>query len=262
MKRLKYILIAALCMFFLNIGVAASVGADDGADVKLGEKIYTHRCMPCHGKKGDGNGAVGVLRKQELSGRVLEIRPRDFTLGLYRFRTTSSGCLPTDDDLLATITNGVPRSFMTSLKDLPLEERKALRAYIKTFSSRFAEDQSCDAIKTVKPPWVGSPDSVIQGKTIYKNMKCWECHGETGKGDGTKSNDIKDDWGFPILPFNFLTGELKRGSTPEAIYMTFTSGLDGTGMPSYEDTLNEEKRWHLVSYTLKLMGKLDKKKEH
>ncbi len=250
-------------MFFLNIGVTATtVKAGDGADVKPGEKLYNTRCAPCHGKKGDGNGAAGVLRKEEAGGRILEIRPRDFTLGLYRFRTTSSGCLPSDDDLLRTITNGIPRSFMTNLKDLPLEERKALREHIKTFSSRFTEDQPCEPIKAIRPPWVGSEDSVKKGKVVYKDMKCWECHGETGKGDGTKSNDIKDDWGFQILPFNFLTGDLKKGSAPEDIYMTFTTGLDGTGMPSYEDTLNEERRWHLVSYTLKLMGKLDKKKGH
>ncbi|KJU87161.1 hypothetical protein MBAV_000646, partial [Candidatus Magnetobacterium bavaricum] len=46
------------------------------------------------------------------------------------------------------------------------------------------------------------------------------------------------------------------------INTTFTSGLDGTGMPSYQDTLKEDDRWHLVSYTLKLMGKLDKGKAH
>ena len=91
---------------------------------------------------------------------------------------------------------------------------------------------------------------------IYKDMKCWECHGNEGKGDGTKANDLKDDWGDKILPFNFTTGTLKRGSSPENVYLTFTTGLDGTGMPSYEDSLNEEDRWHLVSYTLKLMGKV------
>ncbi|MCG6550923.1 MAG: cytochrome c [Candidatus Magnetominusculus sp. LBB02] len=258
MERLKYILIVAVCMLFLG---AAAAKAEDG-DAKKGETLYNMRCLVCHGKKGDGNGAAGVLRKEELSGRVLEIRPRDFTLGLFRFRTTASGCLPSDDDLLNTITNGFPRSFMTNLKSLPVEERKALRAYIKTFSSRFAEDPPCEPIKAVKPKWVGTDDSVKKGQVVYKNMKCWECHGETGKGDGPKSNDIKDDWGFPILPFNFLTGELKRGSTPEAIYLTFTTGLDGTGMPSYEDSLNEESRWNLVSYTMKLMGKLDKKEAH
>jgi mono/diheme cytochrome c family protein len=85
-------------------------------------------------------------------------------------------------------------------------------------------------------------------------MKCWECHGNEGKGDGSKADELKDDWGDKILPFDFTTGALKRGSSPENVYITFSTGLDGTGMPSYADSLKEDDRWHLVSYTLKLMG--------
>lgn len=101
---------------------------------------------------------------------------------------------------------------------------------------------------------MGSPESVAKGEQVWKNMKCWECHGEQGKGDGTKSETIKDDMKRPILPFDFTIGALKRGSAPEDIYLAYTTGLDGTGMPSYEDSLNEEDRWNLVSYTQKLMG--------
>ncbi|MBF0339096.1 MAG: c-type cytochrome [Nitrospirae bacterium] len=249
-------LMLLLCVMLLS--ASAVFAEDDEALIKQGEKVYKVRCMVCHGKQGDGKGAVGVLRKSEASGRIIEIRPRDFTMGLYRFRSTATGCLPSDDDLLYIITNGIPRSFMPNLKDVPVDDLKAVRSYLKSFSSRFQEEQPCDPIVTKQPAWVGSADSVNKGKAIYKNMKCWECHGETGKGDGSKSEEIKDDWGEQILPFNFQTGDLKKGSRPQDIYMTFTSGLDGTGMPSYQDTLNEDDRWHLVSYTLKLMGKLDK----
>ncbi|MBF0318056.1 MAG: c-type cytochrome [Nitrospirae bacterium] len=254
--RFYGILMLLLCMMLLC--AAPVVAAEDEAQVKHGEKVYKVRCMVCHGKNGDGKGAAGVLRKEEATGRIIDIRPRDFTMGLYRFRTTATGCLPSDDDLLYIITNGIPRSFMPSLKEVPVDDLKAVRSYVKSFSSRFQEEQPCEAIVTKAPGWVGSADSVNKGKAIYKNMKCWECHGETGKGDGSKSEDIKDDWGEQILPFNFQTGDLKKGSRPQDIYMTFTSGLDGTGMPSYQDTLNEDDRWHLVSYTLKLMGKLNK----
>ncbi|MBF0565791.1 MAG: c-type cytochrome [Nitrospirae bacterium] len=259
----KYVLTAPLYALLASILFAClfpvpEVRADDDARRKSGEKIYGVRCLVCHGKAGDGKGPAGILRKEEASGRVLEVRPRDFTLGLFKFRSTSTGCLPTEDDLLHTISNGIPRSFMPPLKELPDGEKKALEAYIKTFSSRFTEESPCKPVAAKMPQWVGSEQSVAKGKKIYKDMKCWECHGETGKGDGPKSNDIKDDWGNQILPFNFTTGDLKRGSSPENIYITFTTGLDGSGMPAYEDSLSEEARWDLVSYTLKIMGRLDK----
>jgi mono/diheme cytochrome c family protein len=84
-------------------------------------------------------------------------------------------------------------------------------------------------------------------------MECWECHGSELKGDGSKSDKLKTDAGNKILPFDFTTGALKRGSSPENVYLTFTTGLDGSPMPSYEDSLEEEDRCHLVSYTLELM---------
>ena len=91
------------------------------------------------------------------------------------------------------------------------------------------------------------------GKKQYELMKCGECHGHDGKGYGPSSDTLKDDSGNKSWPFDFTTGALKRGSSAENVYLTFTTGLDGTPMPSYEDVLEEEKRWHLVSYTLELM---------
>lgn len=239
--------------------------ADDAAyeaQLEAGEKVYEVRCLLCHGAEGDGAGLIGAIRRVEMNGRMLEIMPRDLTLGVYRFRTTPTGCLPDDSDLLAMINNGVSRSFMPSHKELLTEDDgRAVAEYIKTFSERFEEEDPCDPIAVEMPDWMGNDLSIAKGEKIYKNMKCWECHGDKGTGDGPKAEELKDDWGKQILPFNFATGDLKRGSSPENVYITFTTGLDGTGMPSYEDSLNEEDRWHLVSFTLKLMGKLDKE-EH
>jgi mono/diheme cytochrome c family protein len=134
------------------------------------------------------------------------------------------------------------------------EELRGVTEYVMTFSDRFEEEDLCDQITAVIPEYLGSPKSIDKGKEVYKRMKCFDCHGDDGKGNGPKANDIKDDWGKKILPFNFVAGNLKRGSSAENIYMTFTTGLDGSGMPSYEDSLTEEERWHIVSFTMKLMG--------
>ncbi len=225
-----------------------------GAAIDSGKKVYQERCLICHGAKGNGQGPAGVLRRAEKNGRVIEIYSRDFTTGVFKFRTTSTGCMPTDDDILRTISDGIERSFMPAHKEtLSSEEKEAVKEYIKTFSEWWEEEEPCETIAAKKPEWIGSLTSAEKGKRIYKEMKCWECHGHEGKGDGPGANDLKDDWGHKTLPFNFTTGDLKRGSSPENVYITFTTGLDGTGMPSYEDSIKEEDRWHLVSYTLKLM---------
>ncbi|MBF0542338.1 MAG: c-type cytochrome [Nitrospirae bacterium] len=280
LQCISYILIMVFSLLIFSIA-AAEEGAlkapqDDGknavsVDVKkdvqdagnneaqltLGKKLFGERCVVCHGASGNGKGPAGVIKVMEKSGRVLEIHPRDLTSGTFKFRTVSTGCLPLDEDLLRTITDGILKSFMPDAKVLKLDERKALVAYVKTFSPRFTAEEPCKQIAAKMPKWVGSKDSIVKGEALYKKMKCPDCHGNDGSGNGPKSNDIVDDWGNKILPFNFRTGNLKRGSTPDNVYLTFTTGLDGSGMPSYEDSLKDEERWNLVSFTLKLMNKAE-----
>lgn len=237
----------------------AAVGRVHAADektIELGKKVFQQRCIICHGEKGDGKGLVGIIHRVQKKGSVHDIFPRDFTTGVFRFRTTPTGCLPTDDDLLRVVSNGIPRSYMPSFVDVPTDERKAVIQYIKTFAKRWKEEEPCASIAVNKPAFVGTPESIAKGKELYKKMKCWECHGEEGRGDGPKSDKLKDDWGNKVLPFDFTSGATKMGFSPENVFLAYSTGLDGSGMPSYEDSISEQDRWHIVSYTLVLMGRI------
>ena len=143
---------------------------------------------------------------------------------------------------------------MPSHTDVSPEERKAVIEYIKTFSKRWQEEERGTALDFPKPPkYVGSSDSITRGKKLYKDYGCFNCHGETGRGDGPSSEVLEDNWGDKILAFDFSSGPLKGGSGPMEIYRTFVTGLDGTPMPSYEDSLDEQQRWDLVSFCMELM---------
>ena len=37
--------------------------------------------------------------------------------------------------------------------------------------------------------------TLAQGKQLYREMKCWECHGDEGRADGPSTSTLKDDWG-------------------------------------------------------------------
>jgi hypothetical protein len=74
-----------------------------------------------------------------------------------------------------------------------------------------------------------------------------------GRGDGERAGEIDDDWGFPIMPADLHLGwKLKGGGSAREIYLRLKSGLDGTPMPSYSETLNEEELWQLALYTASL----------
>lgn len=244
--------LTALVFLLLAMSLAPMASAQD---TERGKAVYASRCVICHGDKGDGMGLIGIVHRAQANGIVVTIYPRDFTAGVFKFRSTPSGTLPTDDDLMRTITEGISRSGMPSHTDLPEADRLHVISYIKTFSQRWERDEPGEPLAIGDAPaYVGSPESVNRGVNVYATMQCFQCHGETGVGDGPASPELEDSWGDKILPFDFTSGPLKGGSSPEMIYRTFMTGLDGTPMPSYEPAMPEEQdRWDLVSYCLRLM---------
>jgi mono/diheme cytochrome c family protein len=53
----------------------------------------------------------------------------------------------------------------------------------------------------------------------------------------------------PIKPFNFHDEtSFKCGSSDQDLYKIFMTGLDGSPMPSYADTVKPDQAWNLVFY--------------
>jgi len=228
------------------------------AVLEQGAAIYFRRCSFCHGLLGDGEGPAA---------KYLDPRPRDFTLGTFKFRTTKSGELPTNEDLFRTVSRGLQGTAMQAFDSdlikngLDEDERWAVIAYIKTFAQEF-DDPDFDPVKTDKVialPATRSPqnqETIAKGKAVFERAKCWSCHGKLGRGDGNKEFR-EDDWGFPIRIRNVThPWKIKAGSEVEDIYMRFTSGISGTPMPSFVKSLNEEDRWNLATYIKSLQHNL------
>ena len=213
----------------------------------LGRRVYETRCVGCHGAKGDGNGPAATF---------LTPRPRDFTLGVFKFRTTPSGSLPTDGDLFRTVTRGVRWTAMPTWHELGDKERLAVVAFIKTFSKRWKEERPEPALAIGDPPRA-TPELVARGKELYQKAKCFQCHGQGGKGDGPSAAELKDDFGFPIRPADFTRGQFKGGGGVRDIFRTMSLGLDGAPMPSFADSMSEEERWAISYYVLSLSAWMD-----
>lgn len=98
--------------FIFMLGMTSRVNPAE-TDQPLGENVYRENCAACHGTKGDGKGPEAAR---------LATKPRNFISGIYKFRTTPSGSLPTDQDIFRTITRGVRTTSM--LPQLQLSERE------------------------------------------------------------------------------------------------------------------------------------------
>ena len=213
--------------------------------LERGQTLYARYCAFCHGDEGDGQGRLSEW---------LDTKPRDFTAGKYKFRSTIGTSLPTDTDLFRTVTRGVPGTSMPSWSMLSPDDRWALVHFIKTFSQRFEKEQPSAPMAISEPP-EATDEVLAQGKDLYKQAGCHSCHGLSGHGDGPSAATLKDDWGRSIRPFSFTSGRpLKSGRTVSDLYRIVMSGFPGTPMPGFGEVLPPEMAWALASYVDSLRG--------
>ncbi|HSF33032.1 MAG TPA: c-type cytochrome [Candidatus Tectomicrobia bacterium] len=213
--------------------------AKEAPDVlRRGRQVYEANCIMCHGSHGDGQG---------VAAHMFRVPPRDFRQGLFKFRSTPSGALPTDSDLLQTVTHGVRWTGMVGRPDLSEADRRAVVHYLKTFSPRFAAEPPALSVAVPRPP---PPSQALleQGRRLYDEAGCAQCHGEGARGDGPAATGLKDDWGWPTRPSDLTWRPLKRGSSVEGLYLSLVTGLAGTPMPSYGEALASQDIWALVAY--------------
>jgi cytochrome c oxidase cbb3-type subunit 2 len=228
--------------FPYQIAASGSASFRTEASVEHGKEVFKQRCEGCHGEKGDGKGQAAKF--------FVRAKPRDFTSGTFKFRTTPSGSLPLDSDIYRTITAGVRGTAMPPWFTLPEEERWDLVHYIKTFSREF-KDSAPEPPVYVPAAAKPNAEMLAQGRELYDKFQCWQCHGREGRGDGPSAATLTDDWGDRILPTDFTAGVFKVVPRPEDIFRTFMTGLNGTPMPSYKDFLpSEDAAWALSYFVL------------
>ncbi|MGE5893189.1 MAG: cbb3-type cytochrome c oxidase subunit II [bacterium] len=232
--------------FSYQILQEGSSSIETPASLEHGKAVYERRCIGCHGEKGDGKGPAPSTVVFEIA------QPRDFTSGVFKFRTTPTGSLPLDSDIFRTISVGVRGTAMPPWFNLPEDDRRDVIHFIKTFSSDFVNYPPEPPILIPQAP-KPTAELIAHGKQVFKDMKCWECHGNEGKGDGPKSDTLKDDFGDRIPPANFTRGTFKSGPRPEDIFRTFMTGLSGTPMPSFSDSFTSpDDGWALTFFVLSL----------
>lgn len=231
----------AICFFLaspLSYPQESKIGKLTG-NSERGKALFRRYCIGCHGPEGNGEGE---------NAQYLETKPRDFTMGLFKCRSTVSGSIPLDTDLFDTISRGIRGTYMPSWKSLTPQQRADLVAYVKSFSQRFHNEKPDQPIAIpVETP--GTPESIQRGNALYKQVGCIECHGAEGRGDGPSAPTLRDAKGNPIQPYNFTSApHFKCGPTDWDIYRDFMTGLDGTPMPSYQPWLKPDQAWDLVHF--------------
>lgn len=101
---------------------------------------------------------------------------------------------------------------------------------------------------TLQSPLDSLAVDLDRGKELY-GIYCAICHGNKGDGQG---NLVKREKILGIPSYD----DAGRAITEGSIYHTIYYGKNAMG--SYANQLNEEERWQVVSYVLKLKADLEK----
>jgi cytochrome c len=236
---------ASVCVALSPIAVVR-VDAQGDAHKEAGKALYMRYCSQCHGEKGDGEG---------YAAPHLHPRPRNFTTGKFKIRTTPNGALPTHQDLVSIIRRGMPYTSMPSWPEFTDQQVSDLADFITTFSPEFANPENAPKPVALPSAPAATKESAELGKKLYVDNGCVKCHGTLGRGDGPSGPTLKDDWGYSIRPADLAQSwTFRGGSTREDIFRTMSTGLNGTPMPSFLDALKPEERWAITDYIVSLSG--------
>jgi len=222
-------------------GPAAAAAPSESA--ARGKRVYDTRCVECHGKTGIGDGPAAPM---------LMPRPRDFTAGRYKLRSTETGSIPTDEDLLRTVRQGVYGSAMPAWEKLLSDaEIQDVVVYIKTLSPRFTTELA--AAVTLGPQVPSSPESIARGHQVFERLSCGSCHGADGHGTFAIATEFEDDWNHPLTAADLTQPwTFHGGATSRDIYLRFRTGMSGTPMPSFKDTATDAEMWDLANFVVSL----------
>ncbi len=237
---------------------------DDAEDpiIARGRLVFGKQCVICHGETGDGAGKFAYL---------MNPRPRNLKVGKFKLSTTQNQ-IPSDDDLLRTISRGMPGSAMPPWGHLPATDLKALVAYVRKINvdAVRAELEAGVNDGTYKPeeipvqlaerttpgaPIVVPPEPKVDdlrwfnGRRVYLEA-CASCHGPDGH---PLPEAVKfDDDGYPDPPRSFVNGIFKGGMEGPALFCRIMKGMRGTPMPASEGNYSIDEVWDLIHYVQSL----------
>lgn len=242
----------------------------------LGEsaRLYTQRCLTCHGNEGGGDGP---------GSRFLTPRPRDFRRGVFKFTARAEDVPPKRSDVVRILRDGIQHTSMPSFSYLTDAELHGLADYVRflavrgeselwwiddvepgepleradlveAFSGVFEDWWSTESVEVPlgDGPPVVTAERLELGRDLFHDAargNCASCHGAEGKGldeealndrraRGDQAVDIdefRDAWGDLIKPRDLARGPFRYGDEPEDVFRRIYAGINGTPMPGVGD---------------------------
>jgi cbb3-type cytochrome c oxidase subunit III len=180
----------------------------DGAALAAGLEVFAAECVACHGANAEGSTIAPALDSGELRTRM------------------------TDDDLIRTISNGVPGTLMAGWdRALTADNIANVTLLVRRWPDIDAAGLEMPVIEA--EPLDMSPETIANGQWLF-NLMCSQCHGTNG-------------YGSQMAPA--LNNQQFLRDTPDAAMQQIISlGVPGTRMPAWGGRLTEYDITSLVAF--------------
>lgn len=207
-----------------------------------GKKIFTQKCLPCHGGSGDAQGPYArhvVTQPANLHERITTYLPE-----------------PGDPYHFWRVSEGVPGTAMPPWKlsmnetdrwKITFFEMSFAIGAIRTVSGDFSDSEALRFVNETNftPPISGTQEQFATGKKLY-TLYCEQCHGKDGHGDGVASNLSKGGYISPP-PANFTETGGDFEHYGQYVWKV-REGVETTNMPPWKYALSDNEIYRLIFY--------------
>jgi mono/diheme cytochrome c family protein len=165
-----------------------------GPEYAEGRGLYRLLCASCHGVTGNGRGPVGAAQVPY---------PRDYRMGVFKFKSTPRGAKPTKADLKQLIKHGIAGTNMTSVDELlDLEKLKRSQMNVDWLPEKIT-DEDVDALVdyVIYLSWrgehertqidIGVLEGILDGETRLINA-------DYGSEIDWQNREARDEWDAKI----------------------------------------------------------------
>ncbi len=206
------------------------VRASGPADAE-GRGLYRKHCALCHGVTGNGRGTTAA---------ILNPYPRDYRMGVFKFKSTPLSYKPTREDLARVIRDGIAGTAMVKIPELSEEDVQALTDYVIYLSWRGETERALidDAVmegvdfeggeRIINPELANSPDE--EKKEEF--TEAWEISEEIAMGVAESWLEADDEVlevpeppaDFPVANSHKDFIKLSQGDQAEALAKSVARG--------------------------------------
>lgn len=216
-------------------------GTEWAALFEEGKKLYTQKCLSCHGCSGNGQGPYArqvVTRPANLHERLINYPDPDEPFHFWRVSGGVAGTamppwgLALADNTIWTLAN--------------YEKSFSLGA-VRTVAGEISDDEGdkFDQETGILPTIAGTQQEYAAGKALYE-LYCAQCHGIEGHGDGPASILTAGGYIQPE-PANFEESGADFTNYGRWVWKA-EEGVETTNMPPWKYALTRDEITELIFY--------------